>query len=213
MKIISLFVFCNLTVTLFADPVDVTVRADGDGLISVNGSGFEKEINIQCEPDTEINVQINSMSNFKGWGGFGDATTRSITPTKQITVGSEPMTITAYFLNNIKNENIILNGDLELNKDHNHNVNGTTDLSILTAGTWNIENISQDYSYYCCNINRANNGKNPSYATNTKAYTIGGLSYQLSTHATNKEEGMWYCEVNAPCGGLYTFSLVLARCY
>jgi hypothetical protein len=211
MKFISLFLFASLlSFAVFADTVNVTVRAVGNGKISVNGANFETEKIIQVESGSTIQVNIDSMDNFVGWGGFGNASERSITSSKTITVGSSDMTITAYFLNNIK-DNIILNGDLEINNNHANNQYIVTDVSRLTAGTWKIINNANS-GYYRCGINSANNGTTVTFATNTKAYTIGGLSFQLASDVNTKTEGCWMCEVNAPCGGLYTFSLVLARC-
>jgi hypothetical protein len=199
---------------LFAEVVNVAVRAVGNGKVRVNvgdeQGSYQTETTRQCEVGAEIQVEIESMENFIGWGGFGDASQRSITSRKTITVGSSDMTITAYFLNNIK-DNIILNGDLEINNNNANSIYIETDVSRLTAGTWKLINNANS-AYYRCGINIANNGKTSTFATNTKAYTIGGLSFQLASDVNNKAEGCWMCEVNVPCAGYYAFSLVFAKC-
>jgi hypothetical protein len=199
---------------LFAEVVNVAVRAVGNGKVRVNvgdeQGSYQTETTRQCEVGAEIQVEIESMENFIGWGGFGDASQRSITSRKTITVGSSDMTITAYFLNNIK-DNIILNGDLEINNNSAHNAQVDKNLGRLIAGTWKIIN-NMSATTYMSGINVANNGKQACNFTNTRAYTTGGISFQLATDVTGDKVSSWECEVNVPCAGYYAFSLVFARC-
>ena len=210
---IAVFV-CSLA--LFAEPVEVRVVAQGNGKVKVGDSAFESEIILSCEPGTSIVVQIPSMDNFIGWGGWGKCADRSLELTKTIEVGAAPMTITAYFTSSIK-DNLILNGDFsqittassELtdaekslqSKDGQKFVVESFDR--LTAGEWYIvyqHNYDNNkYTRTGLLIKKPDWYSNlPRFDDNTLTLAIGGKYGSVASYNSKVK-----CLINVPCGGEY----------
>ena len=149
-----------------------------------------------------IQVAITSMDNFISWGGWGDGSQRSIEPSKTITVVAAPMTITAYFTAHNK-DNLLLNGDFEMNNNpsaQNSIINGTGN---LTAGNW--ERISSGYTSYNSGLVTTTAEKN------SKVQSYSGLSAIIcssSASTATRKNGTIKCTVHVPCSGLYDLSFM-----
>ncbi len=158
-----------------------------------------------------IQVAITSMDNFIGWGGWGDGSQRSIEPSKTITVAA-PMTITAYFTAHNK-DNLLLNGDFEINSDSSHSTKIIQNLNRLSAGSWSLLQVSS-YSYYPTGIlaaQTADSMETASYGSKFRVYGGEGLSCQIASNtAQQRQDAFLGCYIKVPCAGIYDLSFMNA---
>jgi hypothetical protein len=174
-------------------------------LVGGNKSGWYRE------GDT-IQVAVTSMDNFIGWGGWGDGAQRLIEQSKTIKVVAAPMTITAYFTENDR-DNLILNGDFEINNNSSHSTKIVQNFDRLMAGSWSILQGST-YNYYPTGILAArtsNSMESRSYGSKLRVYNGSGLSCQIaSSTASNRRDAFLGCYINVPCAGIYDLSFMNA---
>lgn len=229
---LSFFLAILASAFVFAEPVEITVLATGNGLVRVNGSEFATELKVSQEPGSTIQVEINSLNNFIGWGGWGKNADRSIEKSKTITVGSSPMTITAYFISSIK-DNLILNGDFSLvsslsstktteeikneARDNSTSQQYVTEDVVesfdrLTAGKWDLVNQMWTNNKYCRTgmiLSKTKYGLQPRYSEDSLTAVMGG-KYQSAAKTRNAKIS---CSINVPCGGVYKLTFYQAIGY
>ena len=172
-----------------------TVASCERGSLVADKSGWYRE------GDT-IQVAITSIDNFIGWGGWGNGTQRSVEPSKTIAVVAAPMTITAYFTAHDK-DNLVLNGDFEMNKNPSPQDSIINSTDNLTAGNW--ERISSGYTSYNSGLVTTTAEKN----SQVKSYSgLSAIICSSSASTATRKNGTIKCTVHVPCSGLYDLSFM-----
>ena len=174
----------------------IVTTTSGRGTLVMDKTGW-------YEPGTVITgIEVSNTRNFKGWEGFtGGHTGASVS----CTVGDSAHTITAHFTESDR-ENLVLNGDFDLNSNPSHNVTAIRNFNRLTAGSWSVE-VDSGSDDYVCGMLAAITAD--SFATNIRTYD--GLSGMVSSRKSTSASGCVSCEVNLPCSGIYEVSLVCRR--
>ena len=169
------------------------------------GSLVEDKSGWYREGDT-INVAITSMDNFVGWGGWGDGTQRLIEQSKLITVVAAPMTITAYFSAH-KKDNLILNGDFEINNNSSHSKGIIRNFDRLTAGSWTI--VKEGTKTICFTGILAAQ-KEGCTNTGIKTYNAKGLSAIMAgnNYINGRTDAVIETDVRVTDKGEYKFSCI-----
>ncbi len=167
------------------------------------GGALKEDVSGWYTNSAKVVVEVASTKLFRGWGGFpGDRSGSVVTAT----VANAAMTVTAYFAETPK-ENLVLNGDFEMNSDSSHNVNVIANFNQLNAGSWRVDMASGNDTFPS-GILAAQTAD--SFASNVRTYGNRGLSGMVTT-GKNTNVGVVSCEVNLPYSGTYEFSCVTRK--
>jgi hypothetical protein len=223
--LLALIVLLGISLTLFAETVEVKVLAVGNGKVRVDDGPYQSETVLQCEIGSTIQVEIESLENFIGWGGWGKSSDRSIkTSPKVKTIKiDKARTITAYFINSIK-DNLILNGDFSLVSNLSSSLSAAEkklqpkdaqkfiveSFDRLTAGEWYLDyqqkfSTSGNYAARTGLLILKSDWYSNLTPYDTKSLTLALGGYIGTSRTSNSKVR---CLINIPCGGEYklTFS-------
>lgn len=222
--LLALIALLGISLTLFAETVEVKVLAVGNGKVRVDDGPYQSETVLQCEIGSTIQVEIESLENFIGWGGWGKSSDRSIkTSPKVKTINiDKARTITAYFINSIK-DNLILNGDFslvsnlseektdaEITEEANKNATAkkyvpkylVESFNRLTAGEWYLTNQTWANNKYCRTgliLKKTENGNLVRYSSDSMTVALGGRNKGSVSSEVRSV-------INVPCAGEYKLS-------
>lgn len=157
----------------------VATEAAGRGSLKENKSGWYRV------GDTVSGIEVAATENFLGWCVPGATAEARSGTSISVTVSDAPITVTAYFTENDK-DNLVLNGDFEINSDPSYYFSHLGNFNRLTAGSWSIvNNVGGNYASGLLASTTGN-----SFASNMKTYD--GLSAALTS--TTSTEGSIRCE-------------------
>jgi len=191
----------------FENEYYIKTVAEGNGELYEDKSGWYRE------GDTvEVSINESFRSNFKGWGGFTSSDTHNYMDPFLHKVKAAT-TLCAYFTTSDRDE-LILNGDFEMNRnpDEKYTGNGAWDIATditpnlhkLSAGTWHgLIRGSKSQFIQTGLLRKYTNNK-----SQTSAYGNNGLSCIFMPGLFYGESSSISCYVNIPCPGDYGFSFV-----